>query len=290
MHKAARIDAAAVSARPHQEEFDARNEHRSGCCREDGIERALHPSHINSRKVVRRFVRTALRQFSHARDPKIVDDGCRVQQHVFGFADPGDHVQPPCGVDVAAVVPNLDQSTLLQFDCTSHERWAPYRRFARACSHHLRKSGTASADPSCPEANTTTVAEMSASENACSFPADASERAFCALNVSVSVERPFAYDFVTASSATAALRSSDEAALNRARFALTSSYAATTSCVACRCSFSTTCSASLLRDRAISVCACRTPKSNRVDSKLIRAATLGTVAVAHVSPTLFAPS
>src|SRR5438132_4194562 len=27
--------------------------------------------------------------FSHARDPKIVDDGCRVQQHVFGFADPG---------------------------------------------------------------------------------------------------------------------------------------------------------------------------------------------------------
>src|SRR5438128_5076623 len=105
---------------------------------------------------------------------EIVDDGCRVQQHVFGFADPGDHVQPPCGVDVAAVVPNLDQSTLLQFDCTSHERWAPYRRFARACSHHLRKSGTASADPSCPEANTTTVAEMSASENACSFPADAS--------------------------------------------------------------------------------------------------------------------
>src|SRR5207237_3177213 len=120
------------------------------------------------------------------------------------------------------------------------------------CPDYLRKSGTASADPSCPEANTSTVAEMSASENACSLPADASERAFCALNVSVSVERPFAYDFVTASSATAALRSSDEAALNRARFAWTSSYAATTSCVACRCSFSTTCSASLLRDRAIS--------------------------------------
>src|SRR2546422_7238360 len=70
MHKAARIDAAAVSARPHQEEFNARNEHRCGCCREDGIERALHPSHINSKKVVRRFVRTALQQFSHARDPK----------------------------------------------------------------------------------------------------------------------------------------------------------------------------------------------------------------------------
>src|SRR4051812_20707713 len=82
-----------------------------------------------------------------------------------------------------------------------------------ACPDQLRKSGTASADPSCPEANTSAVAEMSASENACSLPADASERAFCALNRSLSVERPFAYDFVTASSATAALRSREEAAL-----------------------------------------------------------------------------
>src|SRR5712672_3152310 len=92
-------------------------------------------------------------------------------------------------------------------------RWSARIPAFGTCSHHLRKSGTASADPSCPDANTSIVAEMSASENACYLLAEAGDRAFCALKVSVSVDRPFAYDFVTASSATAALRSSDEAAL-----------------------------------------------------------------------------
>jgi len=81
------------------------------------------------------------------------------------------------------------------------------------CSHHVRKSGTASADPSCRRSEYDTVSEMSAAEKALlRVPPDASERAFCARQLSGDRREPFAYtcDGVLGDSA---VRSSEDAAL-----------------------------------------------------------------------------